>query len=260
MNVRLIAHVPFHRHEVPKAGIYMPDPKWWVNRAGIFERYTLASFERQTDQDFRVAVSVAQEDVDSGIAEPVMDVIRRHDICIPLVVPYQKWDFTVAPNHHAFFAKHGRGADWLIRLQIDSDDLYMRNVVEHLRHEVLLSEGLMLHWDFGWEYGLNDGKMCWFGSRTGPPPFLAECYNGSALRSAQHFGNYRKHYRFDCYHHRVTRCPNHRSMQDGMFMQLIHGRNSSQAWNNIYVTRRIVHWVENAAEKADVLSLFGIQP
>lgn len=265
-KVQVVAHVPFHRHEVPSAAFYMDDPAWWARRADIFRDYTLASFERQSDQDFVLLITMAEEDMETGITAPVLGTINGCKLkepygCAVLEEAYQECRWSLAPNHYAWFCEGygGKGGpSWLVRLQIDSDDMYSPGVVEAVKAE-RPSEGLMLHWDAGWEYGLNDGKMAWIEARNGPPSFLAEFYPQAALQDAASFAAYRERWKFNCYHHQTTHCPNHRAMFDGQFLQLIHGSNSSLAWENPHCARRIKRWITVPEERQAVFDIFGME-
>jgi len=269
-KIAVVAHVPFHRHEVPSAEFNMRNPAWWKRRAEIFRAYTLASFERQSDLDFALLLTMAEEDMETGITAPVLDAINSSTLsCLYgyggaiLEEPYQDCQWSLAPNQYAWFCEGygGKGnPPWLVRLQIDSDDMYAPGVIEAVKAETP-SEGLMLHWDAGWEYGLdeNDRRMAWIDSPKGPPSFLAEFYPQAALQDAASFAAYRERWQFNCYHHRTHMCPNNRVMQQGQFLQLIHGSNSSLGWSNPHTQRRIKNWVTVPEERQSVFDIFGME-
>ena len=251
---RVAFHIPFHRMEVPSAGTYMPDPAWWAHRAAIFQKYTLPSLRAQTDQDFDIVASF--RDVDAVETNPVFTLCRREGIHT-LVRPYMTWQYPIAPNQHDWFCKRYRSAHWLLVAHLDSDDCWARGAVQCFRAQRPLEAGLMMWAGFGWAYGDRDGKMAWFGSNTGPPPFFVEAYPRAALQSVGAFAKYRAESRFECYHHQVTRVKRTMRLPDGLFMQVIHGRNSSLAWTNHWHARRVVRWIQSEHEKRDVLSTFG---
>ena len=252
---RVCVHLPFHRLEVPLASVYMYDPAWWAHRADILERYTLASLANQTDQDFDTVATF--RDYDFKEDNPVVRVCRKHGVQV-LVRPYKEWEYPVAPNHHDWFCKRYGTAHWLILLHLDTDDCYTSDAIALLRRQEP-QKGALWWFGYGWKYGDKDQRMCWFGSRTGPPPFWAEVYPRSAMSGAKAFREYRKRNRFECYHHQVVRAPGQRRMLDGKILQVQHGKNSSSTWSNPFVKRRIRYWVNDPAEKQRILSLFGVR-
>lgn len=252
---RVVVHIPFHRMEVPSANRFMDDPTWWEHRAKILERFTVASLEAQDDQDFDVVVSLRKQDCVTS--NPVVQVADRHRLSV-LARPYLAWQYPIAPNQHDWFCERYNAAHWLIVLHLDGDDCYASDAVSLLRRQEL-SVGLLMWFGFGWTYGVNDDKLCWFGSRTGPPPFFAEVYDRAALRSPKAFADYRDKWGFECYHHHVVRARNNRELAEGKILQTIHGANSSQTWENPYVVRRIVRWIEDSERKEKVLARFGVE-
>ncbi len=261
MNIAV--HIPFHSWVVTRGGkrahSMISSPQLWVGRAVICRDRTLKSLSAQTDQNFSIILSFRQHD-SQGSLNPVVDVCRQHpgNQIIQLVRPYQEWQYHIAPNQADSFCENFGGKDeWLAILTMDSDDCYRRTVVEQIR-EIEPRDGLCCWFSHGYLYGIADGKMAWFGSTVGPPPFFCKFYPPAALASPEAFNAYRREWGLNCYHHELSRRKVHHQMPDNNILQTIHGANATTGWNDPHTTKHIKEWVTLIAEKAKILESFGV--
>lgn len=254
---QIVFYIPFHRWEVTRGGKWkglMESPEWWQGRLPMFRDWCVRSLRAQTDQRFDIVVTMRDQDA-TDKNNPIIKVLPELG-CNRLVRPYMPWQYHIAPNQADYFSILYRGCEWLVIITLDSDDCYQRETVEYVR-QLDISEGMCGYFAYGYKYSVLDHKMCWYGSAGSPPPFFLHVYTREALTSAKAFAAYRKHWKFDSYHHKMSRTRNPRRLRDGMFLQTIHGANTENKWSNKAVQRKIEHWISGDDKKAEVLRSFG---
>jgi len=257
---RVVVHIPCHRQEVavrlPAGRLTMDSPLWWERRAEVFERVTLPSLLNQRCRDFDVVLTV--RDVDNDADNPLLRLAEEagFEVCVR---PYEQWRYPLAPNHYEWFVERYRDVcDWLMLVQLESDDAYEEGVVQ-LLYDMGVRDGLVFYFDVGYAYGLEDGRLCRYGIRNLPEAFFGCVYGPRALQSAEAFREYRRQWRHDFFHYNAPRAPRSRRMPEGMFLQTVHGANSTSSWRNKPTARRVIEWITDEGERRDILARFGIR-
>lgn len=261
MDRRVLIYVPCHRQEVaeraPKGSITMLDPRWWELRADVFRRLVLPSLDAQTCQDFDVVLTV--RDVDNNGDNQLLRVAEEAG-CKTCVRPYEPYRYSVAPNQYSWFIdKYGGKVDWLVVAQLDSDDMYARDVVQML-YDMPLRDGTVFYFDVGYAYGFHDHRLCRYGIRHFPGPFYGWVCGPKALQSVDAFTAYRREWQQEIFHYEAPKCPRPRRMPENKCMQVMHLTNASSGWRDKHTRKRISEWIEDEEERQAILAEFGFMP
>jgi len=246
-----------HRFEVCGPERYhelMGSPDWWTKRGRLLEDYLLPNFRAQTCHDFDVLFTLRPEERE--LAEPVVEPARRYGAEIA-VAEYEPFPYPMAPQYYPFICDRWAGADWLVVLHCAGDDLYATDTVERMRWQEPPTSGLILWWAQGYIFDISSTRLARIGSERGPQAFYAGIYSGEALADPEAFDAYRKRWRFNRFHHEMSRAPRSRRQPDGGFCQLLHSANVGSGWAAPDTDKKLNGNVP-AAQRAGILHKFGI--
>jgi len=236
----------------PRTRRCMLNPKWWEKRVKLFNKFTLKSLEQQTFKDFEIWTPVSPY-ADRGGAQHLLKSAREKGFHIFYDVAENKTKFS-KPYTEAI--KKHKGVDYLVFINLDSDDVYAANAIEKIA-SYEPEPGLVLIFQDGYIYDPRIDRLAEYRMDNSPPPFFAMFYTKRALKNERRFLEYEDEWKMDGFHYEMLGAKNHKLIGNGYYSYIVHGSNTSTAWQKPETVRHVGENLEGE-EKQKIKKLLGL--
>jgi len=236
----------------PRTKRCLLNPDWWKQRVGLFEKYTLKSLKRQAFKDFEIWTPISPHAPKEGV-KYLLESAKKHGFHAFYDVADNKTKFS-KPYTEAI--KRCGDADWLVLINIDSDDIYRSDAIRKISL-YKPRPGLTLIFEDGFIYDPRNDRLAYYEMKNSPPPFFAICYSREALKDEESFLEYEKEWKLDGFHYELLRTKNHKLIGSGHYSYIVHGTNTSTAWQREETARHIVYEFKDKV-KEDIKGFLGL--
>lgn len=226
--------------------------EWFKRRIELFNKYTLQSLLKQTNQDFIVWLQFRPEEKDNPLIKEIQTIPGRTvmtfgGICI--------WDDRKENEAEGLLnrlkaslpdLKEVVGTQDVRLINVASDDMYSDEVVQSVSEAQFAPKTALTH-QLGYIYSTDDRLAEW--NPTTNPPFYTLMYgNEDFLDPVKHY-EFLKGFRS---HEDIVTAFNPVRMPDRRYMVLVHNANISTAWTHPFKGQEIY----SESEKNKILTKF----
>jgi len=231
-------------------------PEWWAHRLRLLRQLVFPALARQTWQHFDVWCFFDKRDADLSAA--------TRKFCADAGAHCTDAGPAALRQHYrkagALGARQvaGNGLKWLVVVHQDSDDMYGPGALQAFA-EQQPREGQAWHFDQGYVFGLDCGRLALFNAnKGGPPPFHAMCYTTNSLVDGNSWQAYRSKWRLAVFHHELLSVPRLAKVPGRHFCVTVHGGNTTTSWTNPHTKHHTGRELTEQDERHAVAQAFGL--
>lgn len=224
--------------------------EWFKRRIELYNKYTLQSLKKQTNQDFIIWLQFRKEEKENPLVKDIdishKTVMTFGGICI--------WDDRKENEEEGLLERLSESLTSFkeivnepVRLvNLASDDMYSEEVLQSVAEEPF-QHGVALTHRKGYVYSTDDRLAEW--NPTTHPPFHTIMYDKEVFLDPQKHFDFIKGYKS---HEFVPEVFRERKMPDRRFMVLTHNANISTQWSHPFRQNEIY----SESEKNKILTKF----
>jgi len=224
-------------------------PEWWAGRLKLLKQLVFPALARQKWQEFTTwcLFDKRDEDLNGDVLKFCVDAGAKCTYRGPSAL-----------REHYLRGNGGMAMKWLVVVHQDSDDLYGPEALLGFACQKP-AEGQVWHYDTGYIFGLDVGRLAEFNANSGgPPPFHAMCYTRNALVNGDTWKNYRRTWNLGLFHHQLLAAKNVKRLAGRQFCVLVHDSNTTTGWNNPHTARHTARELTDQKERHTVCADFGL--
>lgn len=231
------------------------NPEWWESRWDIWHKTTKKSLQAQTDKDFEVW---AVFDRQLCWTFEHIDRLRRrfqHDPMVRVVMEEKNLTKSCIPYQEVCHDRYIQDEN-LILINLDCDDLLRKDTIAEMKKIVPRIGASYVFMD-GFIWNIDDGRMFRYLGKGAPGPFWALNFPKHVCKSPDQAFSYMRLHGMDQEHFKMNHADIVNAMPPGMFLQTIHGANTTTAWENKATKGHLGEEIIGSAKDV-ILKKFGL--
>lgn len=239
-----------HRNRV------LADPDFWRARLEIYKRTTRPSLLNQTDKDFEIWAVFNTEQLATYPHVMNFAACMSQFPEVRLVFENHNPTKSFVPIAEACNQRY-ETYDNVILINLDCDDMYHAEVIERYK-KIKPVAGMSIVMDKGYLYDINSERFAHYAGNGAPGPFWGLVFPREYRSNVNTMFEYMNKFRMNGQHFQMHEAKNGVMFANGMYVQVIHGANTTTDWENYHTQKHTGNEFESKPTIKKILKNFGL--